>query len=133
MTNKLPLSVERIIRSEFKTSSAGIRAKVRQAVKANNLDALRTAAHYLPGLAPAYQAVIAEVERILADRAKTKARNEELREAIANGCPCCGAKMKRNLSLTGWWQCSQFGADGFRADNSKPACNFQGFLVEEES
>ncbi len=42
-------------------------------------------------------------------------------------CPECGAKVKRNLSLTGWWQCEQLGAVGFRKDASKPSCNWQGF------
>jgi hypothetical protein len=29
--------------------------------------------------------------------------------------------------LTGWWQCSQYGAEGFRADSTKPSCGWQGF------
>ena len=28
-------------------------------------------------------------------------------------------------ALTGWYQCSQFGADTHRADPSQPACDFQ--------
>lgn len=47
-----------------------------------------------------------------------------LREGV---CPTCGAKLKRNLSMTGWWQCSQLGAEDFRADKNKPSCNFQMF------
>lgn len=34
---------------------------------------------------------------------------------------------RRNSSLAGWWQCAQFGAVGFRADSSKPACSWQTF------
>jgi predicted metal-binding protein len=66
--------------------------------------------------------------------AKQKAMNErasrfeEARKIVATGtCPICGAQLRRNLSLSGWWQCSQFGADGFRADSSKPKCDFQTF------
>lgn len=52
----------------------------------------------------------------------------EMVAIVATGCcPKCGAGLRRNLSLTGWWQCDQFGADGFRADSSKPPCHFQGF------
>ena len=42
-------------------------------------------------------------------------------------CPKCGSPLRRNLALTGWWQCGQNGSDGRRLDNSKPACNFQVF------
>ena len=42
-------------------------------------------------------------------------------------CPCCGAGLRRNLSLTGWWQCEQFGAVGFRKDSTKTSCSWQGF------
>lgn len=44
-----------------------------------------------------------------------------------NQCPQCGRTVRRNLSLTGWVQCSQFGAPQFRADASQPACSWQGF------
>jgi hypothetical protein len=64
----------------------------------------------------------------LAEKAKREARYAEARAVVANGvCPCCGAKLRRNLSLTGWWQCGQYGAVGFRADDSKPGCSFQTF------
>lgn len=54
---------------------------------------------------------------------------KELNREIVRGgiCPDCGAKLKANLALTGWIQCSNFGAVGFRADASKPSCNFQCF------
>ena len=42
-------------------------------------------------------------------------------------CPQCGSKLRRNLALTGWWQCEQYGAEGFRKDASKPSCSFQCF------
>lgn len=42
-------------------------------------------------------------------------------------CPLCGSRLRRNLSLTGWWQCEQFGAVGFRARSNEPACDWQGF------
>lgn len=56
------------------------------------------------------------------------ARVAEARRIVATGqCPQCGAALRHNLSLSGWWQCSQYGAEGFRADSSKPACSFQTF------
>lgn len=56
-----------------------------------------------------------------------KAREETLR-VVANGkCPICGARLRANSSIAGWWQCAQFGAEGFRFDSTKPACNWQGF------
>jgi len=45
-------------------------------------------------------------------------------------CPTCGAKLVRNLSLTGWIQCKQLGAEGFREDSTKPSCNYQFFLCK---
>ena len=63
----------------------------------------------------------ASAERMAAAKAAT-------RSVGATGhCPHCGAPLRRNLALTGWWQCSQYGADGWRADNSKPPCDWQGF------
>lgn len=60
-------------------------------------------------------------ERIAKAQAATQA-------VVASGaCPECGAKVKRNLSLTGWYQCEQLGAEQFRKDSSKPACSWQGF------
>lgn len=62
--------------------------------------------------------------------AKAK-RNENIAKQVAivqtGKCPQCGAPLRRNLALAGWWQCSQYGADGFRKDNSKPSCSFQTF------
>ena len=52
----------------------------------------------------------------------------EARTVVASGkCPTCGAGLRRNLSIAGWWQCEQYGAEGFRKDSSKPSCNFQCF------
>lgn len=46
---------------------------------------------------------------------------------VATGkCPECGQALRRNLSLAGWWQCSGFGAEGFRATGSTK-CSFQTF------
>lgn len=44
-------------------------------------------------------------------------------------CPRCCTKLRRNLSLTGWWQCGAYGVESFRAaeDRGKPACGFQCF------
>jgi ribosomal protein L37AE/L43A len=77
-----------------------------------------------------------------ARRAKREAREaaqkrltaalSEARDVVATGvCPTCGRPLRRNLALLGWWQCSQFGADGFRADSTQPSCDFQTFIREE--
>lgn len=53
---------------------------------------------------------------------------EETRRVVASGiCPICGSGLRRNSSMTGWWQCEQYGAVGFRKDSTKPDCNWQGF------
>jgi ribosomal protein L37AE/L43A len=66
------------------------------------------------------------------DRADREERLEKARAAaqahVARGsCPECGRDLRRNLALAGWWQCSQFGAVGFRADATQPSCDFQCF------
>lgn len=64
-----------------------------------------------------------------ADRLKTERHLAEQRAIVAIGkCPLCGAGLRRNLSLTGWWQCEQAGAVGFRKDASKPSCSWQTFV-----
>lgn len=59
---------------------------------------------------------------------KHEAARAEARAIVATGkCPACGRPLRRNLSLAGWWQCSQLGAETHRADPSLPSCNFQTF------
>lgn len=59
--------------------------------------------------------------RIAIEQAKT-------RDIVASGkCPYCGRKLARNLSMKGWWQCTQFGAVGFKADPTQASCSWQGF------
>lgn len=66
-----------------------------------------------------------EVERV-----KREARHAEAQAIVETGkCPTCGGPLRRNLSLTGWWQCQQFGAVGFRKDSTKPSCDFQTFTA----
>lgn len=56
------------------------------------------------------------------------ASNLEAADALKhNRCPTCAGPVRSNLALTGWVQCAQFGAVGFRADANRPACNWQGF------
>ena len=62
------------------------------------------------------------------DQEKRAARYSEARRIVATGqCPLCGHALRRNLSLTGWWQCEQYGADTHRAIPDLPACSFQTF------
>lgn len=61
-------------------------------------------------------------------RARLDQLQEEARRIVAIGvCPECGAQLRRNLALSGWYQCGQYGAEGFRADDSAPQCSFQCF------
>ena len=54
----------------------------------------------------------------------------EARAIVERGtCPTCGAGLKRNLALSGWWQCEQYGSEQFRKDPTKPSCSFQTFTV----
>lgn len=77
---------------------------------------------------PPGEVVLAEDD---ADAAANKRIAEEqaaTRAVVAKGvCPVCGAAVRRNLSITGWYQCEQLGAEGFRKDASKPSCSWQGF------
>jgi len=60
--------------------------------------------------------------------ARIAAAHTATRAIVATGiCPDCGRGVRRNSSLTGWWQCSQYGAEGFRADATRPPCHWQGF------
>ena len=63
-----------------------------------------------------------------AEKARRDAQYAEAQRIVSTGkCPQCAAKLRHNLALAGWWQCSQYGAVGFRADDNKPACSFQTF------
>jgi len=62
---------------------------------------------------------------------RTERRNAECRAILATGkCPECGSALKRNLSLSGWWQCEQYGTTGFRARDNDPQCSFQMVIVD---
>lgn len=63
-----------------------------------------------------------------AQRARIEKAQAEARKIVATGaCPDCGRPLRRNLSMTGWWQCEQLGAPGFRKDATLPPCSFQCF------
>ncbi len=65
-----------------------------------------------------------------AEKVRREARLAEAIAIVSTGkCPQCGRPLRRNLALTGWWQCSQYGAEGFRADASEPSCSFQTFTA----
>jgi len=70
-----------------------------------------------------------KAERVAA-KAKREARIQADTLIVRSGkCPQCGAGIRRNLALTGWYQCDQFGAEGFRKDSSKPSCSWQTFIA----
>lgn len=63
-----------------------------------------------------------------ASAARIAAAHEATRQVVASGqCPQCGSTLRQNLSLTGWWQCEQLGAEQFRARPQDPPCSWQGF------
>lgn len=63
-----------------------------------------------------------------ASAARIQAAQAETRAIVASGkCPSCGRGLRRNSSITGWWQCEQLGAVGFRKDATLPSCSWQGF------
>jgi hypothetical protein len=63
-------------------------------------------------------------------RARMDAIHAETQAVVDTGvCPDCGSGLRRNLSITGWWQCEQYGAVGFRKDDNRPACDWQGFTA----
>ena len=64
-----------------------------------------------------------------------EAREAELRaEGLAvvqtGRCPTCGKGLSRNRAITGWWQCEQYGAEGFRKDSTLPPCSWQVIIPE---
>ena len=59
---------------------------------------------------------------------RIQAAQEETRRIVATGrCPRCGSGIRRNNSITGWWQSEQYGAPQFRARADDPDCSWQGF------
>lgn len=59
---------------------------------------------------------------------RIKDGQEEIKKIVATGkCPHCGERLRRNMSMTGWWQCDQLGAENFRVRPNDPPCNWQGF------
>jgi hypothetical protein len=65
-----------------------------------------------------------------AQAARIAAAHAETAAVVATGCcPRCGSGLRRNLSITGWWQCEQYGAVGFRARPADAACSWQGFTA----
>jgi coenzyme F420-reducing hydrogenase gamma subunit len=61
------------------------------------------------------------------DRMHREYREKQSLIISVGKCPVCGAGLRRNNALTGWWQCEQYGAPGFRKDDSRPACGWQTF------
>ena len=69
---------------------------------------------------------------------------DEIREAnkaiVATGkCPQCSAKLVRNITISGWYQCSAYGEPGFRGRfdgtgqahpeyDVLPRCSYQCFI-----
>ena len=52
----------------------------------------------------------------------------EVQRIVDSGkCPRCGGPIHPNYSITGWWQCDQYGAVTHRKNPNIPACDWQGF------
>lgn len=63
-----------------------------------------------------------------ASQTRIQAAQEETQRIVATGhCPFCGSGIRRNSSISGWWQCEQFGAPAFRARADEEDCHWQGF------
>ena len=74
------------------------------------------------------QARATKKQAAAASAARLEAIHAEVWQVVKSGkCPTCGRKLRNNLSITGWWQCSQLGAVGFRAEADQPSCDWQGF------
>lgn len=73
------------------------------------------------------QATIAENR---ASAARMEAAKAEAQRVVATGqCPLCGLPLRRNSSLTGWWQCVACCAPSCSPPEhrDKPRCSFQCF------
>lgn len=67
----------------------------------------------------------AEKQRIIAER---EAKYAAARAIVREGkCPKCGSAIRRNLSMAGWYQCEQFGAETHRKRPQDPPCGWQIF------
>lgn len=65
-----------------------------------------------------------------AQAARMETARAEMRAHVARGtCPLCRARLRRNTSMAGWWQCGRFGSEMFREPEYRgdPPCSFQGF------
>ncbi len=59
---------------------------------------------------------------------KMESIHAAVKAVVALGrCPDCGRGLRRNTSMTGWWQCEQNGAEQFRKFPTEPPCSWQGF------
>ena len=55
---------------------------------------------------------------------------EAAQKIVSTGkCPDCGARLRRNSSMAGWWQCGRYGQDSFREAEyrGQKDCSFQCF------
>jgi hypothetical protein len=109
MTNELKAAR----RAERKAEKAGYAAGLEAArATSNTLVQVDGPAAYVTAFQRAYRIERAQLET---------------RAVVKTGkCPACGRVLRRNSSLTGWWQCSQLGAETHRADPSQPSCSWQG-------
>lgn len=62
-------------------------------------------------------------------RLEAKVREAAMAVVAYGHCPQCGRALRRNLSITGWWQCTQFGSEQFRAEPSLPSCSYQTIVT----
>jgi hypothetical protein len=57
--------------------------------------------------AVACNALADEMDRLAKDQARAKATNAEITKAIKDGCPCCGAVIRRNFRHSSWTVCRE--------------------------
>ncbi len=65
-----------------------------------------------------------------AQTARIAAAKAQAARVLESGvCPMCGTRLRRNLAITGWYQCGAFGEPTFRETPyaALPKCDFQMF------
>jgi len=115
----------------YRDAARAAYAAYQAAVAAYDAAALAEAEQATPSAAPSLTFKQVKAKRAAERTASAKriaAAHAEISAVVATGtCPFCGAGLKRNLSIAGWWQCEQLGAESHRKNPALPSCSWQGF------